>query len=54
MILISEYFDAFAVILLITLFLCRMWPWIYRNTFGPCLFGQKIRLADYDRWAGMD
>lgn len=52
MVLISELFDTIAVIAIIKLFICRALPWIYRNTFGPMLFGPKIQLSDYDRWAG--
>lgn len=52
MVLISEFFDTVAVIAIIKLFICRVLPWIYRNTFGPMVFGPKIQLSDYDRWAG--
>lgn len=52
MVLISEWFDTVAVIAIIKLFICRVLPWIYRNTFGPMLFGSKIQLSEYDRWAG--
>lgn len=52
MVLISEFFDSVAVVAIIKLFICRVLPWIYRNTFGPMLFGAKLQLSNYDRWAG--